>query len=108
MEHTPGPWAVHNVEWTDVDGNTTVPIITNAPEMVGRRMIGTVRLDNLNGDGRANAHLIAAAPDMLEALKEIAEGKGRYSMDPFTHACNTVDDMKELARQAIALVEGRV
>jgi len=49
----------------------------------------------------ANAHLIAAAPDMYEALKEIAEGKGAYSMDRMTHAENTIRDMKALAEGLI-------
>lgn len=36
-----------------------------------------------------------------EALTEIAEGKGPFSRDPLTHASNTIDAMKELARQAL-------
>ena len=37
-------------------------------------------------------------------LNEIAEGKGRYSMEPLEHASNTIEDMKELANDAIARV----
>ena len=40
-------------------------------------------------------------PDLLEALEEIAEGRGRYSMDHMTHAMNTIEDMKQLATEAI-------
>ncbi len=36
-----------------------------------------------------------------EALEEIAEGKGRYSPDPFTHAVNTINDMKSIATEAL-------
>jgi hypothetical protein len=54
----------------------------------------------------ANAQLIAAAPEMYEALKQIAKGEGRYSQDPLTHASNTIDDMKELAKAALAKAEG--
>jgi len=57
-------------------------------------------------ESEANAHLISAAPDMYEALKEISEGKGRYSMDKLTHASNTIDDMKELALNALLKAEG--
>jgi len=53
----------------------------------------------------ANARLIAGAPAMYEALKEISEGKGRYSLDPLTHASNTIDDMKEVAIKALIKAE---
>lgn len=36
------------------------------------------------------------------ALEEIAEGKGRYSTDPLTHAENTIEDMSALAVEALA------
>lgn len=39
--------------------------------------------------------------DLLEALKEIAKGEGRYDMDQLKHASNTVEDMKNLALTAI-------
>ena len=40
-----------------------------------------------------------------EVLKEITEGKGPFSMDPYTHACNTVEAMKELASSGLAELE---
>lgn len=44
------------------------------------------------------------APDagLVEALKEIAKGEGRFSRDPYEHACNTIEDMKEIARAALS------
>ena len=39
---------------------------------------------------------------LVEALKEIAKGKGRYEHNRFEHACNTIDDMKELATEALS------
>lgn len=45
----------------------------------------------------------AARIEALErALAEIAEGKGRFSRDPLTHASNTVEDMKAIAVAALA------
>jgi hypothetical protein len=39
-----------------------------------------------------------------EGLKEIIKGMGRYSQDQFEHARNTIEDMKELARQTLAQI----
>ena len=50
------------------------------------------------------SRLRAANKSLLTALKEIAKGEGRYSMDPLEHAGNTVEDMKELANAAISAV----
>lgn len=38
---------------------------------------------------------------LIEALKEIFKGQGRYSKDPQRHADNTIAEMKGLARQAL-------
>jgi len=35
------------------------------------------------------------------ALKEIAKGEGAFSLDPLTHASNTIDNMKEIAEKAL-------
>lgn len=43
-----------------------------------------------------------AAPEMLEALKEIAKGRGAFDRDPLQHASNTIDNMKEIANEAIS------
>ncbi len=44
--------------------------------------------------------------DMYESLKEIAEHKGRFSLDPLTHASNTIEDMTDLALKALGKAEG--
>ena len=35
-------------------------------------------------------------------LREISEGKGRFTTDHYQHAMNTIEDMKELATDALA------
>lgn len=42
---------------------------------------------------------------LLNALKEIAEGKGAFSRDHLTHASNVIDNMKGIAEKAIAIEE---
>ena len=66
----------------------------------------SIEVIRLPGDA-APTPLADAAPEMLVALKEIATARGPFSLDPLEYARNTIDDMKKLARAAIALAEGR-
>ena len=45
--------------------------------------------------------LIAKAPQMYEALTEIAKGKGAYNHDALKHASNVIAEMKSLAASAL-------
>ncbi len=47
------------------------------------------------------AAMTAKRDALADALREISEGKGRFSKDPLTHASNTIEDMCEIARAAI-------
>ena len=58
--HTPGPWVVHYVART---GGTTAALIWSDE-------YGTI-VPEVSGD--ANAQLIAAAPDLLEALEGLTD-----------------------------------
>jgi hypothetical protein len=65
-KHTPGPWRVTN----NPDGvyhDTMSLVVTDKGEVCGPRQI---RLQ-APGDVEANARLIAAAPDLLAALKAL-------------------------------------
>ena len=72
-EHTPGPWEVKGSISTR-DG-----IWVDMPE--GRRAFAYASNVDLDPDSEetayANAHLIAAAPDLLEALENIGNDDGR-------------------------------
>lgn len=62
MDHTPGPWkAQGNAIWTDTD---TTPF---------RVADVTVSAPMNNIDHKANANLIAAAPELLEACEYVLE-----------------------------------
>lgn len=54
-KHTPGPWVINGGEWVDAENNSVCRIVSNIP---------------------ANAALISAAPEMLEALESALERIG--------------------------------
>lgn len=60
--HTPGPWGVHMI-----NGN---PLLINAGETLPKTIVVEFSMDETPND-HANAKLIAAAPELLEALQEL-------------------------------------
>lgn len=46
--------------------------------------------------------LAAERERFADALREISQGAGRYSRDPLTHASNCIEDMKQLASDALS------
>jgi hypothetical protein len=73
--HTPAPWATNGADGLSV---AAVDILTG-----GKLLIATAHGLELGGgfipsvdEGKANARLIAAAPELLEALKEIDKRMG--------------------------------
>lgn len=38
---------------------------------------------------------------LIAALREIAKGEGPFSLDPLTHAANTIEAMKDTAKRAL-------
>jgi len=82
--HTPAPWA-----WQD------------------GRLIGDLDGEGLDVMSDANAHLIAAAPDLLQALHDADEfcQQGLNSAEP-QHWEAALQDIMELVRNAIAKAKG--
>ena len=107
MSHTPGPWCAiadpcHFNTISEVIGGEHAPENNLHHEL----MVSVGGFDATKQE--ANAHLIAAAPELLEALKEIVdvvavcssdEGKTTYEV------CQTTDFSD--ARAAIAKAEGQ-
>lgn len=94
--HTPGPWVVRTTE----DGR--IAIYSKADSLWITEMLRPMPILN----SEANAHLIAAAPEMLEALKEL---KNQIRV---RHKMNVKKDYSLLladaaAGKAIAKAEGR-
>ena len=92
QQHTPGPWA-----YIVPDGYVVrhPQIYSDFGPVANATWLGENKLDQL----KSNARLIAAAPDMLEALEEIvsaADGDGWSQLDA---------DLRK-ARAAIAKATG--
>jgi hypothetical protein len=71
MKHTPGPWVAQFDPYAAIDGEWGIGV--------------GGEISNVANCGAKDAHLIAAAPDLLEALVEIiaaADGKGWEQLDP--------------------------
>src|SRR5688572_22997275 len=70
MRHTPGPWV------QDPTGDIGWWLIGTAEREVAEAR-GEDRFSGMTaGEARANARLIAAAPDLLAALKELVDWQG--------------------------------
>ncbi len=67
MTHTPGPWFIRDDEW---DNGVDHYSISTGPDILDSAICSLSIWDKEHTEERmANANLIAAAPDMLEALK---------------------------------------
>jgi hypothetical protein len=70
-KHTPGPWRIHVIEHL---GAKPIEIATSGPTYRGD-VAYLQHSENIEGitsaENMANAHLIAAAPDLLAALEEL-------------------------------------
>lgn len=64
LSHTPGPWRVNKYGSIGAGEFGKKPIVANVEPLYGDDAL-------LYGDSAANARLIAAAPDLLDALKEL-------------------------------------
>jgi hypothetical protein len=78
--------------------------------MVASTAVGPLGLKASRRIAEANAELIALAVNnhagLVAALEEIAQGSGAFSRDPLTHAANCIDNMKAIARAALANAKG--
>ena len=77
-KHTPSPWALdfrHKKSDSAEDGSIIEVIYlgNGYPQSICTIWTNGLSADNFDEQGRANARLIAAAPDMLAALERLAQ-----------------------------------
>lgn len=109
-KHTPGPW--HYDSWKYINPGTgaidrTVPVVVTAKFRIAE-MASDEGNDNPYtiplSEAEANARLIAAAPDLLEACKQI---KAAYAhLTPYEHG-EEAEKALDAIDAAIAKAEGR-
>lgn len=98
-EHTPGPWHVRDTRWHEV----AVDAVSDSGEgyeLVIAQCDPAVQLINKDAEIKANAALIAAAPQLLEACKLFV---GAYEK---SLQLEKTDSAVRMARMAIAAAEG--
>ncbi len=102
---TPGPWQASldnirgNAWYQDIDGAIGQP-----DEHIGLAKVVVVIDGEDYRQGRANAHLIAAAPDLYEALSNFLENE-KFQVGVGGNP-NAVEKMLAQARAAIAKARG--
>lgn len=90
-EHTPGPWT----EWLDEDTNS-FSIYTDPHKRGYGEWIAEVH--GTRGSFKANAHLIAAAPDLLAVLERLvaAVAEQRTAEDRYLRSGQDAEDWPAL------------
>lgn len=69
-DHTPGPWKVGKGSWVISENSEGINVSGGTGEEACKYYGGNLICESV---GNSNAHLIAAAPDMLIVLKEIVK-----------------------------------
>ena len=97
MSHTPGPWEVY--------GNSDEGLSVRSSAIPGAVCFMAWIFQDTKGEGEANARLIAAAPDLLAALKALLTAPEIADCDPNDKDEET-NAIERLARATIAKAEG--
>lgn len=117
-QHTPGPWfVVERVQAGPAafeEGQGCFQIVDNERPDLANTLCSRYRWPERADEMRANARLIAAAPDLLEALREMVAADDWISAATLTddpgrdgeHAGERMERAIEAARAAIAKAQG--
>lgn len=96
--HTPGPWIPH---WNMGDGERHWIVPADQLECRVASVEAWAPTDgDMEAEGKANARLLAAAPDLLEVAKQFMQ------MNRPRPRISELNRVFELARKAIAKAEG--
>ena len=92
MTHTPGPWRI-----VRIDGELVGSIFRGKTRICA----GIIDDIKLHSEAEANAHLIAAAPEMLEVLEWLAEEFDRRDLGDGAMFCDSdIEQVRAAIRKA--------
>ena len=100
--HTPTPWLI---EWNAAQGGEGHYIKDSQDTGELSRIAAVLFHDDTDGETRANARLIAAAPQLLEALQTTAANLRSWKAAN-GGGIKTFDSWLEVVEEAIAKAEG--
>jgi hypothetical protein len=102
MSHTPGPWKVFD-GW---GSSRFAPVIVDSIPDIDGKFVGNCicHIASTNDDAVKNAHLIAAAPDLLATLEKAVENYGQPG-GPW-NVPSDPGGWLDMARQAIRKAKG--
>jgi hypothetical protein len=104
MSHVPGPWTVHGDNHTLIGCDDRKMMLA---EVLWEHVV--TEWSRPLAEAQANARLIAAAPDLLKALRELVAEFDRYdaAMTKIGRGHEDYGWQRRDARTAIAKAEGR-
>ena len=100
--HTPAPWLI---EWNAAQGGEGHYIKDSQDTGELSRIAAVLFHDDADGETRANAHLIASAPQLLEALQTTAANLRSWKAAN-GGGIKTFDSWLEVVEEAIAKAKG--
>jgi hypothetical protein len=108
MKHTPGPWEARLIPNSLGESNNHWEINGDSPHVRGKHQ----QICEMNGpwepsNYKANARLIAAAPDLLEALDGVLVAATRIGRGDVGDVGFAVETIRQKAAQAIAKATGK-
>lgn len=104
--HSPGPWTLDEASRISVHGSACVAFVVNETTSIADVCASYNVTDDV---AMANARLIAAAPELFEALRALVEATEDTLRSHLraTECCSVTRHRCELARCALAKAEGR-
>lgn len=106
-KHTPGPWDVGNIAFVR-KGGVSYPLAVDETRRDGESWLDMryrikPELKANEAEERANCHLIAAAPELLEALEALVGHSALFDREYLSRCLN---EKLDAGRAAIAKAKG--